>query len=48
MGFLKRADYAPLEKQELISNVKNLSCRRNTFQKLTQFSLGNKVIDGLV
>jgi hypothetical protein len=37
-----------LEQEELISNVKNLSCRRNTIQKLTQFSLGNKVIDGTV
>jgi hypothetical protein len=39
------AEYAYLCQRELISTLKNLSCRRYSFQKLTQFSQGNNVLD---
>jgi hypothetical protein len=34
-----------LEQRELIASLKNLSCRRYFFKKLTQFSQGNNVLD---
>jgi hypothetical protein len=43
--FFNSAEYACLEQREPVSNLNNLSCRRYSFQKLTQFTQGNKVID---
>jgi hypothetical protein len=34
-----------LEQTEPISTLKNLSCRKYSFQKLCQFSQGNNVLD---
>jgi hypothetical protein len=34
-----------LEETEPISTLKNLNCRKNTFQKLPNFSKGNHVLD---
>jgi hypothetical protein len=45
MYFFNSPEYAYLEETEPISTLKNLSCRKYSFQKLTQFSLGNNVLD---
>jgi hypothetical protein len=39
------AEFAYLEQTEPISTFKILSCRKYSFQKLTQFSQGNNVLE---
>jgi hypothetical protein len=45
MGFFNSAEKAYFLQTEPISTLKNLSCREYSFQKLTQFSQGNNVLD---
>jgi hypothetical protein len=45
MCFLKSAELASLEESEPISTLIQVSCRRWSFQKLTQLSQGNNVLD---
>jgi hypothetical protein len=37
MGFFNSAEEAYLEETKQISGLKHLSCRKNSFQKLTEF-----------
>jgi hypothetical protein len=43
--FFNLAKYTYLDKRELISTLRNLCCRRNCFQNLTQFSHWNLVVN---
>jgi hypothetical protein len=43
--FFKSTEKALLEQTEPISTLKHLSCRKNSFQKQTQLSQGNNVLD---
>jgi hypothetical protein len=45
MGFFNLAEYTFLEQTEAISTLKHLSYMKDSFQKLTQFSQGNNVLD---
>jgi hypothetical protein len=45
MYFLNSAELAYLEQTDPISTLKRLSCRKYSFQKLTQFSPGNNMLD---
>jgi hypothetical protein len=45
MCFFNSAEYACLEQRQPVSTLKNLSCRKYSFQKLTQLSQGNNVLD---
>jgi hypothetical protein len=45
MCFFKSAEQAYLKQREPIPTLKNLSCKMYSFQKLTQFSQGNNVLD---
>jgi hypothetical protein len=48
MFFSTLAEKAYLEQTEPISNVKQLSGRKYSFQKLNQLSQGNNMLDGAV
>jgi hypothetical protein len=43
--FFSLAEETYLRQIEPISTLKHLSCRKNTFQTLTQFSQGKNVLD---
>jgi hypothetical protein len=45
MCFFKSAEQAYLEQTEFLPTLKHLFCRNNSFQKLTQFSQGNNILD---
>jgi hypothetical protein len=45
MCFFCSDEYAYLEQKQSISTLKLLSCRKNSFQKLSQYAWGNKVLD---
>jgi hypothetical protein len=45
MRFFNSADSNSLEQTEAISTLKHLSCRKDSFHKLTQFSEENNVLD---
>jgi hypothetical protein len=47
MCFFNSAEYACLEQTEPISTLKNLSCRKYSFQEVTQFLQWNNVQDAL-
>jgi hypothetical protein len=47
MCFFNSAEYACLEQREPISTLKNLSCRKYSFQEVTQFLQWNNVQDAL-
>jgi len=47
MSFLTVAESACLEQNEPHSNLKTMICSKYSFQKLTQFSLVNNVLDAL-
>jgi hypothetical protein len=44
MGFFSLDEYTYWEQTEPNSNLKNLSCRKDFFQKQTKFSEGNNVL----
>jgi hypothetical protein len=45
--FINSAELASLEHSKPISILKHLSCKKFSFQKLTQFSQGSNVLDAL-
>jgi hypothetical protein len=45
MGFFKSAEQSSLEKTDPISTLKHLDCRKYSFEKLTQCSNGNNMLD---
>jgi hypothetical protein len=45
MRFFKLAEYAYFKQTEQTITLKNLSCWKYSFQKLTQFSQGNNLLD---
>jgi uncharacterized HAD superfamily protein len=44
MGFIKSDEYTNWEETDPNSSFKNISCRKDSFQKLTKFSQGNNVL----
>jgi hypothetical protein len=45
MCFINSAEWAYVEQRDRISTLINLSCRKYSFEKLTQFLHGNNVLD---
>jgi hypothetical protein len=45
MGFCNLSEYTYLEQIEVISSLKHLGCKKYSFQKLSQFSQGNNILD---
>jgi hypothetical protein len=44
MGFFKSDEYTSWEQTEPNSTIKNVSCRKDSFEKLIKFLQGNNVV----
>jgi hypothetical protein len=47
MCFFTLAEYASLRQKEPLTTLKHISCRKYSFEKLTEFPQGNNVVDAV-